>query len=185
MVCVEPRPGLLYKRLCSGAMIGTQTSASHGNGMRMWALWLHPWVTTNPARAFSWSGRGGPEGSWGLGQLSFASIWQGKLGKSGGPCTALFRGLGHPEPTPGLASGNKQIVCSVPYPVLREKRYQRSSLLRSLPFLVYMSLRLQMLSVALCPVGESNSGCLVSNLAPQFLLDLQIVSVPLTVCLEL
>lgn len=38
----------------------------HVDGMRMWALWLHPGVTTNPARAFSWSGKGVTDGSKGL-----------------------------------------------------------------------------------------------------------------------
>ena len=33
--------------------------------MRMWALWLHLWVTTDPARAASWSGRRGRRGPGG------------------------------------------------------------------------------------------------------------------------
>lgn len=45
--------------LCFEAAIGIQTSVSHIDDMRMWALWLHPSVTTNPARAFPWSGRRG------------------------------------------------------------------------------------------------------------------------------
>lgn len=56
MVCVGALALSFRAEACSGAVIGSQTSASHVNGMRMWVVWLHPWVTTDSARAFSWSG---------------------------------------------------------------------------------------------------------------------------------
>lgn len=61
MVFVEALALSRCAKAFSGTAIGTQASVSHTDGRRMWALWLHPWVTTDPARAFSWSGRGATE----------------------------------------------------------------------------------------------------------------------------
>lgn len=62
MVFVEALALSCCAKAFSGAAIGTQSIiTSHMDGKRLWALWLHPWVTTDPARAFSWSGRGATE----------------------------------------------------------------------------------------------------------------------------
>lgn len=64
MVCVEPRPVLP----CRGSVLAQQLALKHRRpmAMRMWALWLHLWVTTDPARAASWLGRRGHRGPRGL-----------------------------------------------------------------------------------------------------------------------
>lgn len=63
-ICVAPWPVLL----CRGSVLAQRLALKHlsPTAMRMWALWLHLWVTTDPARAASWSGgrgRRGPGGS--------------------------------------------------------------------------------------------------------------------------
>lgn len=90
----------------------------HVGGMRMWALWLHPWVTTNPARAFLWLGTGRRVRGW-----------------PAEPCTHLAEeareaGALRPAPLPGVldpgSSGPGSRHCSVvgggrlcvPWPVL-------------------------------------------------------------------
>lgn len=64
MVCVEPWPVLP----CRGSVLAQQLALNHRSptAMRMWALWLHLWVTTDPARAASWLGRRGHRGPQGL-----------------------------------------------------------------------------------------------------------------------
>lgn len=63
MVCVVPRLVLP----CRGSLLAQRLALKHlsPTAMRMWALWLHLWVTTDPARAASWSGRRGRRGPGG------------------------------------------------------------------------------------------------------------------------
>lgn len=57
------------------------------NNMRMWALWLPPWVTTNLIRVFLWSKRGHRV----FGQLSLALGWQRSWPTSGEARVKLSR----------------------------------------------------------------------------------------------
>ena len=94
-------PGRLHvQRLCSATVIGTQASESHGDedvGAVAASLGDH-----RSSQSRFVVGEKGPQGSRGLAQRSWASIWQRKPERCGGPRAQSCSGSpGRPELAPG------------------------------------------------------------------------------------
>ena len=103
LVCVEPRLVLP----CRGSVLAWRLALKRlsPTATRMWALWLHLWVTTHPAIAASWSGRraaGVPGARAAEPGIHLAEEAREVWGPRAQSCSGS---LGRPEPAPGPDDG--------------------------------------------------------------------------------